>query len=56
MYYKVEAHDDELFFEADSLEEAQHRFQQTVGNVPENLLTWTEYEELPEGKIPMTFE
>lgn len=57
MYYKVEAHDDEIYIEANSLEEAQLHFKRVMGKeVPEEILEWTELEELPEGQIPMTFE
>ena len=58
MYYKVEAYDDVLVFEADNLEDAQHHFERVVGKVPEEVLTWTEIEveDIPEGLIPLTFE
>lgn len=56
-YFKVEAQNDELYLEASSLEEAKMHLKRVVGKkVLGEELTWTELEELPEGKIPLTFE
>lgn len=60
MYFKAILNDDELFIEAADLEEAKHhlgRLSQTTGkNFPMDLVEWETLKDLPEGKMPMTFE
>ena len=60
MYFRAQLNDDELFIEAEDLETAQHHLQRmlTTQNrtIPYELVEWTELEDLPEGKIPLTFE
>jgi len=60
MYFKATLKDDELFIEANNLEEAKHhlgRLSQNSGkNLPMDLVEWEVLTELPEGKLPMTFE
>jgi len=48
MPWKVEAQGDVLYFAETTLAEAKSHFTNSMGDVPENLLTWTEIDELPE--------
>jgi len=60
MYFKAILNDDELFIEADNLDDAkQHldRLSQNTGkNLPMDLVEWEALTDLPEGKMPLTFE
>lgn len=60
MYFKATLRDDELFIEATNVAEAKQHLEGlslTSGkNIPMDLVEWEELEELPEGKLPMTFE
>ena len=60
MYFKATLKDDELFIEADNLEDAQQhlsRLSENSGkNLPMDLVEWEVLADLPEGKMPMTFE
>lgn len=60
MYFKATLKDDELFIEAANLVEAKHhlgRLSANSGkNLPMDLVEWEALTELPEGKLPMTFE
>lgn len=50
--FKCEAQDDVLYFEAVNLSEAKQRLHDDpmMGDIPEELLTWTEIDKLPEGE------
>lgn len=60
MYFKAQLNDDEMFVEALDLETAQHHLKRLLNQqnktIPYDLVEWTELEDLPEGKIPLTFE
>ena len=49
--FKVEAQGDELYVCATSLKEAQKRLRVTIGDIPEELLTWSEVKEMPAGQV-----
>jgi hypothetical protein len=50
-YFQVgNTEDDEiLYFENDSLEDAQEKFRMMIGEIPNEYLSWSEIAELPEG-------
>lgn len=60
MYFKATLRDDELFLEAANLVEAKQHLEglslSSGKNIPMDLIEWEELDELPEGKLPMTFE
>ncbi len=60
MYFKATLKDDELFLEAKDVAEAQQFLEglslSSGKNIPMDLVEWEELSELPEGKLPMTFE
>ena len=60
MYFKATLKDDELFLEAKDVEQAKQFLEglslTTGKNIPMDLVEWEALEELPEGKLPMTFE
>jgi len=60
MYFKAQVNDDELYIDAKDLDEAKHHLERmlTAQNktIPYELVEWTELTDLPEGKIPLTFE
>lgn len=58
MIYKVinsvDGENDPLYFEADTLAEAQEKFRDKFGDdVPDEMLGWTENVPLPEGIEPL---
>ncbi len=60
MYFKAELNDDEMFIDARDLEAAKHHLERLLTQqnktIPYELVEWTELTDLPEGKIPLTFE
>ncbi len=60
MYFKAILRDDELFIEAKDVKEAKQYLEglslSSGKNIPMDLVEWEELKELPEGKLPMTFE
>ncbi len=60
MYFKAQLNDDELFIDSLDLETAQKHLKRMLTQqnktIPYDLVVWSELEDLPEGKIPLTFE
>ncbi len=60
MYFKATLKDDELFLEAKDVEQAKQFLEglslSSGKNIPMDLVEWEALEELPKGKLPMTFE
>jgi len=60
MYFKAQLNDDEIFVEGFDLETAKSHLKRLLTQqnktIPYELVEWTELEDLPEGKIPLTFE
>lgn len=50
MIFKVDAMDDTLYIEAETLEEAKDQLMRFAGDVPVSMLTWTENVQLPPGE------
>jgi hypothetical protein len=48
--FKVEAQGDTIYIEADTKLEAENDLVDFAGDIPPELLTWTENVELPEGE------
>ncbi len=60
MYFKAQLNDDEMYVEAYDLETAQKHLKRLLTQqnktIPYDLVEWVELEDLPEGKIPLTFD
>ena len=49
--FKVSAMGDQLYFEADTLDEAKQKMKELLfGLAPDAMLTWSEVDSLPEGE------
>ena len=50
MIWKVEAEGDYVYVEAETIDQAEAKFERSFGKVPRHLVTWTECDSLPEGE------
>lgn len=53
LIFKVEAEGDTVYIFADSLIDAMEKFQGIMGDIPEDLLTWTQVDKVPAGEIAL---
>jgi len=48
--WKVEAEGDTVYVQADTLDQAEVKFENAFGFIPKKLVTWTKVDKLPDGE------
>jgi hypothetical protein len=48
--FKIEAEGDTIYLQAETLAQAKVQLENKMGQIPEELLTWTEIKKLPKGE------